>query len=485
MTEGDFIEEFGFTPNEHELRIYNGRDPHDETKVYSLSTPIDAYRRAWTLRKNGGVITPVEQTSQQVSVTSDKLPCTHRQSSVARIGTCDLCSLKGQPFDVYACDLHGECSLSRKHSKMRSCVNCNDRDESPRQVREPATKTLTIGMATFEDAARVRWTINALRETHAKELRDAGYSWEIVVINNNPKPGDDYANHSRHLHIFNESSDPPVRVIDFGEQQGTFPPKAKVFDVASGEWVIVIDCHCLIRAGAIKQTLDWLTDHNDFDGLFHAVLTGDSGQRLYTHQEREYRDNMLAMWQSYENPDPNLPNNSRPSEWPEVADVPQHGAFLFGCRRDAWPTSKLPRGLRGFGGDENVDALFRSLGRKVATFDWLNVWHDFIRMDQLYGFERTISTSLVDRLRNDVLWHIASRETHRIVEALDHYEVGESDKTAILKELGLWLPKRNQPYKGQSANEDRSPLPRVQATAVADERTRQFRFTNRLNRARA
>jgi len=494
MTSQEFLAEYGWTPSVPEIRIANGYDPNpqnlggDPDRVPydpSRNVTVEMWKKHWSNKRDGKKTEPARAAEPKAA----DFPCRHRGRDVPDAerkspAACDLCGVRGQPFSVHSCSKFGECSIGRKHSKVKSCVSCTEREVEPAIKRDPPTKTLTIGMATFDDAARVRWTINALRETHARELRDAGYSWEIVVVNNNPKPGDDYSNHSRHLRIFNESSDPPVRVIDFGEKQGTFPPKAHVFDVARGEWVIVIDCHCLIRAGALKESLDWLTAHREFDGLIHGVLIGDSGQRLYTHQEREYRDNMLAMWQNYNGPDANLPNNARPSEWAEVKSVPQHGAFLFGCRRDAWPTDKIPKGLRGFGGDENVDALFRSLGRKVVTFDWLHVWHDFIRMDQLYGFERTISTALVDRLRNDVLWLIASGETHRVVEALEHYQVAEQDKRSILREIGLWKPEGSK-AEGSKINEDRLHLPRISSPEVAAQRGGKFRFTSRLGRARA
>lgn len=44
-----------------------------------------------------------------------------------RIGKCDLCGIRGQPFEIFCCKLHGECSLSRKHSGIRPCISCGDR----------------------------------------------------------------------------------------------------------------------------------------------------------------------------------------------------------------------------------------------------------------------------------------------------------------------------------------------------------------------
>ena len=52
--------------------------------------------------------------------------CQHRGDKL-RVGTCDLCGIRGQPFEVFACSLHGECSLRRKHSKVKACASCHDR----------------------------------------------------------------------------------------------------------------------------------------------------------------------------------------------------------------------------------------------------------------------------------------------------------------------------------------------------------------------
>ena len=46
---------------------------------------------------------------------------------VVRVGLCDLCSLRGKPFEVFGCRKHGECSIGRRHSRVRSCLACPDR----------------------------------------------------------------------------------------------------------------------------------------------------------------------------------------------------------------------------------------------------------------------------------------------------------------------------------------------------------------------
>jgi hypothetical protein len=60
--------------------------------------------------------------------TAEHFPCVFRGKPV-RTGTCDLCGLKGQAFEVLVCNKFGECSIARKHSKVRSCVACTDRSD--------------------------------------------------------------------------------------------------------------------------------------------------------------------------------------------------------------------------------------------------------------------------------------------------------------------------------------------------------------------
>lgn len=59
--------------------------------------------------------------------------CDHR-GALLRIDKCNLCGLRGQPFEVYQCSIVGECSLSRKHSKIVSCLVCIDRTVNGEKV---------------------------------------------------------------------------------------------------------------------------------------------------------------------------------------------------------------------------------------------------------------------------------------------------------------------------------------------------------------
>ncbi|HVW03111.1 MAG TPA: hypothetical protein VHB77_22310 [Planctomycetaceae bacterium] len=71
---------------------------------------------------------------------SVELPCSHRGPEPFETRLCDLCGIKGQPFDVYSCQLFGECSLQRKHSQVKACAACEKRTPMPAPL--PAPKTL-------------------------------------------------------------------------------------------------------------------------------------------------------------------------------------------------------------------------------------------------------------------------------------------------------------------------------------------------------
>jgi hypothetical protein len=70
-----------------------------------------------------------DQEAKNGAVDPVELPCIHRQPLI-EIGECDLCSLKGQPFEIFSCSVHGECSLIKRHSKVKSCLGCDDRQSA-------------------------------------------------------------------------------------------------------------------------------------------------------------------------------------------------------------------------------------------------------------------------------------------------------------------------------------------------------------------
>lgn len=462
MNNDVFIAEYGFMPNSSELRIANGRDPLDEAKPFTDGN-IERYPRAWrrrgqALKAEGGTrhlaepnVYPASKPSNRQPITLADVSCRHRGQPIAEI-KCRPCTV-GANRDIMVpvcrCELHNtHCTAANtgetyEGTRPRGCSTCPDREAMTAGTLPVITKRLTVGFATRQDSCRARWVIQTLREMHGPELAAAGIAWEIVIVDNggDDELAPDGQSHTAHLRAVANANPDLVRLISFAGQQGTFPPKAEIFNHAVGEIVLVIDSHVMIRgpgaydeAGALLRLVHWFED--DFDGIVHGPILGDGWTLLYTHEEREYRDNMLAQWDNYDHPTLLCTVPKPPGVFGErEVEIPQAGAWLFACRRDAWPRDRLPKGLRGFGGDENIDRLFQVIGRKVLCLEWLAGWHDFYSMKPRYVNDP------LSRLRNDCLWHLACGDTYRIVEALEHYKVTDDEKQSLLVELGLAEPK--------------------------------------------
>lgn len=83
---------------------------------------------AWGLDVCRYVNHPPPANATQANSDQQKNPrgiCSHR-GELIEVRKCDLCGIKGQQFEVFACNLHGECSAGRKHSKVKSCLTCQD-----------------------------------------------------------------------------------------------------------------------------------------------------------------------------------------------------------------------------------------------------------------------------------------------------------------------------------------------------------------------
>lgn len=68
--------------------------------------------------------------------------CSHRTQPL-KIINCNLCGGGGKPMQVFGCALHGECSIGRQHSAVRSCLTCPDADDGTPAAASRQTITLT------------------------------------------------------------------------------------------------------------------------------------------------------------------------------------------------------------------------------------------------------------------------------------------------------------------------------------------------------
>lgn len=57
--------------------------------------------------------------------------CEHRGAVIESKRTCELCGAKGELYDLYACEIHGQCSLGRRKNTLQQCLGCPDNTNNP------------------------------------------------------------------------------------------------------------------------------------------------------------------------------------------------------------------------------------------------------------------------------------------------------------------------------------------------------------------
>ena len=228
--------------------------------------------------------------------------------------------------------------------------------DQPTQSRPP--KSLTIGMAVYDDFNGVYFSVQALRLYHPEVLRDV----DILVVDNNPHgpDGSDLAALAEQVGF---------RYVPFDAVQGTAAPRDRVFREADTPWVMCMDCHVMFPPGVLRKLLDYAADNPDSPDLLQGPLLDDSLGLISTHFRPSWQGWMFGEWDT----------DNRGCN-PEGApfDIPMQGLGVFGCRRDAWPGFN-PR-FRGFGGEEGyLHYKFRQAGRRTLCLPFLRWVHRFGR----------------------------------------------------------------------------------------------------------
>lgn len=283
---------------------------------------------------------------------------------------------------------------------------------------------LTIGMAVYDDFHGVYFTLQALRLYHDAEiLKDT----ELVIVDNHPGTPDsqfckELVTRLNGLHS--------VKYVDMPTPVGTSCSRNKVFETASGEYVLCIDCHVLLEQFSLETLLDYYTQHPGTNDLLSGPLVYDTLVHTTTHFDPIWRAEMYGIWGSarcckcgfggvhfslQEELGPNnvpmnrtkafliptgLPINScfkcgqtiPVEEWngherkfesygyslladqDEPFEIPGCGLGLFSCRKEAW--LGFNEHARGFGGEEMyIHEKYRQAGFKsicIPTVRWVH-----------------------------------------------------------------------------------------------------------------
>lgn len=271
---------------------------------------------------------------------------------------------------------------------------------------------LTIAMSTFEDHDGVYFTIQSLRMY--QDVADC----EIIVLDNHPN-----GHHAPHVKGFidnAQSSDCPIRYVPFAESTGTTQTRQKLFDLANGDAVLVMDCHVLLQANAIANLKKFYAEANEEDrkNLYTGPLVMDSLNSLQTHFECRWSDQMWGVWATaYHSPDGAMivtrDNNgmteakvlNTDGPWVPMGiqwyghqavlkdkgyvtagldtksapfEVPAQGLGIFSSTKEHW--LGFNEHFRHFGGEEcYIHEKYRQAGRKTMCLPFLKWLHRFGR----------------------------------------------------------------------------------------------------------
>lgn len=168
----------------------------------------------------------------------------------------------------------------------------------------------TVAMATHLDFHGVFFTVQALRLY--QDMADT----EIIILDNDPKGA-----HSADLIGFVRNAnglvvDPNAKGADIAEykkqmngqgeiyyyeaqgQTGTSVTRHKLFELASGELVVVMDCHVLLKKDAMKRLKAFWEKADDKmkKNIFTGPLLMDDGTNVCTHFHCEWRSEMWGTW---------------------------------------------------------------------------------------------------------------------------------------------------------------------------------------------
>lgn len=232
------------------------------------------------------------------------------------------------------------------------------RFEIPAPTPRGAAARLTVGMATYDDYDGVYFSIQALRIYHPEILDGL----EFVVVDNHPDGP--CASSLKSL----EGVVPKYRYVPETSKSGT-SVRTRIFEEASGEFVLCMDSHVFILPGGMRRLLDYFVENPSTSDLLQGPLVFDGLDRVATHFKPEWRGGMFGTWD-----DNGLANDPDAPPF----EIPMQGLGVFACRRTVWPG--FNQAFRGFGGEEGyIHEKFRQRGARALCLPFLRWVHRFNR----------------------------------------------------------------------------------------------------------
>lgn len=256
---------------------------------------------------------------------------------------------------------------------------------------------LTVGMATYDDAFGVWTTISSIREHHPDV--------PIVVIDT--KPGGCRRTRGNVMAAGGKYYHRP-------DLAGTAAPRDAVFRLAKTPWVMVLDSHVIMRAGAIATAIQYAEDNPESVDLIQGPLIGDDGGIAGTHWRQTTHPGLWGVWDT-------IPRKEMPINRPFPIHAQGLGQFMM--RRAAWPGFHPLH--RGFGAEEGyIHEKVRQNGGDTLCHPGIG-WRHYFR-----DMENGAPPPPYPLKTDDMVWNLL----------VTHRELGIEAEEAIFKDFGKNIP---------------------------------------------
>jgi glycosyltransferase involved in cell wall biosynthesis len=309
-------------------------------------------------------------TAESTTVRNDDISCTSRSKSPIRVEMCQGCGGgEDVPRNVFACSIHGECCtlVGVPGQSMKVCQSCPDKTTRP---------TLSIVMATYDDYSGVWATVYSL----AMEAREIGIDAQIEFVVADQKPDGVHGQRTKGILRDLKIGGFKTQYVPFTATIGTAAGKNAAIISATGEWVILVDCHVVFHPGSLAKTYSHIEANRESTALYGGVLMYNDLKNVSTHQE---------IWRSekgIEDAKPLIGDDGVWGNWAtdkrgvdfesEPFDIPSCAGWLLMFRRDQW--QGYHPAAKGFGGEEGyLASKWKSRGLAVKCLPCLRAHHRF------------------------------------------------------------------------------------------------------------
>lgn len=275
-----------------------------------------------------------------------------------------------------------------------------------------AEPLLTIGMATYDDAQGVWWTLSSLRLHH---IGPHDPRIELLVVNDHPNEDTD---------LTNACANAGARLVHKSKNLGPAHAKNTIWENATGRYVLMLDCHVLLGPRSIRYIMDAIEDDTIGNDMWVGPLKNERGGVIATELLPHMRGEFFGVWHvAADRPD-------------QVREVHAHGSAYALMRRSCWPG--FSEHFRGFAGEEiYIHEKVRRAGGRVMYHPTLAWSHRFCRFKPV-----PYALTLNDKARNYLIaayemgWNIAQFRAYfgrRL--PVDQMTIVERDVMAIYPEI--------------------------------------------------